>query len=131
MALQLIESPGSQIPFALCGSSERDQTNPVVVNTFAQSSTCNFGVGVFLLAYVESAEWACAKTAAWVSTGIDETFDPLQGVRAVVSAIKESRPLVTKPSLNELFRQAASSQGTPADIPTWARKLADESDLDD
>lgn len=53
-------------------------------------------------------------------------LDPLQDVREVVRAIEEARPLPTSQGLDALIRRAAALHGTPEDIESWARKLANE-----
>jgi hypothetical protein len=47
-------------------------------------------------------------------------------LRAVVSAIREARPLPAHPELDELLTQAAASHGTPGDVAAWAHQLADD-----
>jgi len=62
-------------------------------------------------------------TGAGAGTAV--AVDPLQGVREIVGAILGARPLPTEQSLSELLVQAAVSRGTPANIETWARDIAD------
>ncbi len=119
MTLRLAVNPKNQIPFALCGSSESGCTDPVVVNTYSQA-VCGSSVRVFSLDLSASSKgMACIATATAV-----ELDDPLQGVREVVSAIKEARPLPTTQGFDELLRRAGASRGTPEDVETWASNLA-------
>jgi hypothetical protein len=75
--------------------------------------------------------WEMARRMSGAASAV-ALDDPLQGVREVVSAITEARPLPTQRNLNELFKQAAASRGTPADVEAWANKLAgDSGDLND
>jgi hypothetical protein len=58
--------------------------------------------------------------------------DAIAGLRSVVDAIKDERPLLLSPDLDDLLTRAVQARGTPADIEQWARRLAaDVSDLAD
>jgi hypothetical protein len=112
----LLEMPRTevQIPFALSGSSEEDQTRLIVKDTMTECGTCEFsGVVVF----------TCVPVMATATAAVP---DPLQGVRGVVEAIKEARPLQSSQNLDALVRRAAASRGVPADIESWARDLGDK-----
>jgi hypothetical protein len=50
----------------------------------------------------------------------------IEGLREAVSAITNAHPLPVTQDLDDLFAQAAQSQGYPADIEGWARDLAAE-----
>jgi hypothetical protein len=112
----LLEMPPTevQIPFALSGSSEEDRTRPIVKDTMTECGTCDFG-GVVV--------FACVSVQATATVALT---DPLQGVRGVVQAIKEARPLQSSQNLDALTRRAAASRGVPADIEAWARDFADK-----
>lgn len=53
-------------------------------------------------------------------------------LRAVVSAIREARPLPTPPELDNLLTRAVASRGIPDNIEEWAHQLAEDvGDLND
>jgi hypothetical protein len=136
MALSLVEKSPKETPFALCGSSERDQTNPVFVNTFSQFVPCDFGLLMFSFdksADVQGVTCLATGTAIATTTATATVaYDPLEGVREVVSAITHGHPLETSQRFDALLRRAAEARGTPEDIEAWARELADDSgDLTD
>lgn len=127
MTLRAAVNPKNQIPFALCGSSESGRTDPVVVNTYS-ASVCECGVRLFSLNLSASSN----GMESFATATALELDDPLQGVREVVSAIKQARPLPTTQSFDELLRRASAERGTPEDIESWASSLARKTgDLND
>ena len=121
----LLEKPATEvpIPFALYGSSEKNQIRPIIVDTVAESGTYDFGeLVVFSCVPVDYVE----QEVTLAATATVAVPDPLQGVRDVVQAITEARPLQTSQNLDTLVRRAAASRGVPADIEAWARNLADK-----
>ena len=62
------------------------------------------------------------------STGIDARAaainTAMEDLRAVVSAIRDARPVSTLKGLDDLLTRAAKSQGSPRNVEEWARRLA-------
>jgi hypothetical protein len=97
------------------------------VNTFSAAERCYYaGVCVFPLKTGVYAEEGIMFIATAAATATPAELDPLQGVRTVVQAIREARPLAASHNLDTLLRRAAASRGTPADIDAWSRDIAEK-----
>lgn len=71
--------------------------------------------------------WA---TEAWATvplgTDVSHISTGLEDLRNVVSAIRRRSPLQLSADVEELINQAAQTDGTPSDLDTWARRLAED-----
>jgi hypothetical protein len=97
-----------------------------------QFSTFNQTV-VFQPLFGKSSQLTCTVEGWALETVFESAIQAgLSELRAIVSAIRQARPLTSTPQLDELVARAAQAHGAPENIEEWARRLAeDDSELGD
>jgi len=101
---------------------------PVQTGAFLAGHYSTFNQTVVFQPAVEGPSQVTCTVEGWTLPKVLEppSHAGLSELRAVVRAIRETRPLASTPEFDDLLGRAARAHGTPDDIEEWARRLAED-----